>query len=88
MMCEHSADVLICYSLQWLEDLPDQYFIGGDNAYPLSQRVLIPFSGGEVHDETKRTYNFTFRNFEFALRWHLVFDAKMVGSGGYNEIQQ
>ncbi len=44
--------------LQWLEDLPDQYFIGGDNAYPLSQRVLIPFSGGEVHDETKRTYNF------------------------------
>ena len=44
--------------LQWLEDLPMQYFIGGDNAYPLSQRVLIPFSGGEVHDETNRTYNF------------------------------
>ncbi len=44
--------------LQWLEDLPDQYFIGGDNAYPLSQRVLIPFSGGEVYDETNRTYNF------------------------------
>jgi hypothetical protein len=44
--------------LQWLEDLPDQYFIGGDNAYPLSKRVLIPFSGGEVYDETNQTYNF------------------------------
>jgi hypothetical protein len=44
--------------LQWLEDLPVQYFIGGDNAYPLSQRVLIPFSGGQVYDETNRTYNF------------------------------
>lgn len=38
--------------LQWLEDLPHEYFIGGDNAYPLSRRVLIPFSGGEVHNKT------------------------------------
>lgn len=44
--------------LQWLEDLPHEYFIGGDNAYPLSRRVLIPFSGGQVHNETNRTYNF------------------------------
>jgi hypothetical protein len=32
--------------LQWLEDLPYEYFIGADNAYSLSRRVLIPFSGG------------------------------------------
>jgi hypothetical protein len=44
--------------LQWLENLPHEYFLGGDNAYPLSRRVLIPFSGGEVHNETNRTYNF------------------------------
>jgi hypothetical protein len=44
--------------LQWLEDLPYEYFIGVDNAYPLSRRVLIPFSSGEVHNETNWTYNF------------------------------
>ena len=38
--------------------LPVQYFIGGDNANPLLQRVLVPFSRGEMHNKTNRTYNF------------------------------
>ena len=38
-----------CYTLHaWLEALPEEYFILADNAYPLSRRVLIPFSGSEA----------------------------------------
>lgn len=44
--------------LEWLEALPEQYHIVGDNAYPLSLRILIPFSGAEYDDEANRTYNF------------------------------
>ena len=44
--------------LEWLEALPPQYYILTDNAYPLSDRVLIPFSGTEFWIEANRTYNF------------------------------
>ena len=44
--------------VQWLDDLPDKYFIGGDNAYPLSRKLLIPFNGAEANNEHHRTYNF------------------------------
>ena len=30
---------------QWLHNLPDRYFIIGDNAYALSNKLLIPFKG-------------------------------------------
>ncbi len=30
----------------------------GDYAYPLSTRILIPFSGAEYNDEANQTYNF------------------------------
>jgi len=43
---------------QWLQSLPEEYFIIGDNAYQLSNKVLIPFSGSEKHQTYKRTYNF------------------------------
>ena len=44
--------------VRWLDDLPDRYFIGADNAYPLSRNLLIPFSGAESNNEHHRTYNF------------------------------
>lgn len=44
--------------LEWLESLPPEYYIIGDNAYPLSVRVLIPFSGADFYIEANRTYNF------------------------------
>ena len=44
--------------VDWLDNLPDQYFISGDNAYILSKKILIPFNGPEVFNETNRTYNF------------------------------
>ena len=44
--------------LDWLEALPPEFYIIGDNAYPLSRRVLIPFSGSEYYDEANRTYNY------------------------------
>ena len=44
--------------LDWLEALPPEFYIIGDNAYPLSRRVLIPFSGSEYYEEANRTYNY------------------------------
>ena len=50
---------LRCDGLQhWIRSLPEEYYIGADNAYPLSRKVLIPFSGPELTSEAKRTYNF------------------------------
>jgi hypothetical protein len=37
--------------LKWLEALPLEYYIAGDNAYMLSQRVLIPFGGTKKYNE-------------------------------------
>jgi hypothetical protein len=42
---------------QWFVALPDQYFLVGDNAYA-NNKILIPFSGQQKQDESKRTYNF------------------------------
>jgi hypothetical protein len=32
---------------RWLQNLPDDYFIIADNAYELSETILIPYSGAE-----------------------------------------
>ena len=42
----------------WVDNLPEEYFIIGDNAYLLTNKMLIPFSGADRFDEYKRTYNF------------------------------
>jgi hypothetical protein len=42
----------------WIEGLPAEYFLSADNAYPLSLKVLIPFSAAELLDESYRTFNF------------------------------
>ena len=44
--------------VSWIDALPDRYFVGADNAYPLSRKLLIPFSGAESSIEHHRTYNF------------------------------
>lgn len=48
-----------CLALRnWLKSLPPDYFIIGDNAYTLSDRILIPFRGNQKKDPHKRTYNY------------------------------
>ena len=42
---------------EWLSSLED-YFIVGDNAYPLLKSLLIPFSGADSHDNYNDSYNF------------------------------
>mmetsp|Transcript_24451 Transcript_24451/g.59867 ORF Transcript_24451/g.59867 Transcript_24451/m.59867 type:complete len:392 (-) Transcript_24451:73-1248(-) len=46
--------------VKWIQNLPNGYFVGGDNAYPLSNGLLIPFSGSQRFEELTRTYNFFF----------------------------
>ncbi|KAL3761004.1 hypothetical protein ACHAWU_004624 [Discostella pseudostelligera] len=67
--------------LEWLDALPTEYFIGGDNAYPLSQKVLIPFSGSAALDDDNLTYNFYFSQLRiriemafgrFTTKWRIL----------------
>ena len=41
-----------------MASLPDRYFMIGDNAYQLSRRMLIPFSGADRLDQHKTVFNF------------------------------
>jgi hypothetical protein len=48
-----------CSTLKtWLASLPSQYFIVGDNAYPLSNQLLTPFKGKQKLDTYNSSYNF------------------------------
>jgi DDE superfamily endonuclease len=49
-----------CTGIQtWLQALPTQYFIVGDNAYPLSNKLLTPFKGRQREDDVyNSSYNF------------------------------
>ena len=73
----HRCNIL----LDWLEALPNENFIGGDNAYPISQKVLIPFSGSEALDDDNLTYNFYFSQLRiriemafgrFTTKWRIL----------------
>ena len=45
--------------LRWLEALPDDNFIGADNAYPLSQKILVPFNKVDLAGEDRhRAFNY------------------------------
>jgi hypothetical protein len=49
----------MCTPLQkWLAQLPSPYCIVGDNAYPLRNNLLIPYSGRQRNANFHRVYNF------------------------------
>jgi hypothetical protein len=43
---------------QWLSDLPAPYFIVGDNAFPLTNKMLVPFPGRLRQQAYYESYNF------------------------------
>ena len=43
---------------EWIASLPNGFFLVGDNAYSLTNKLLIPFSGAEKHDHWNDAYNF------------------------------
>jgi len=43
---------------QWLDELDERYFCSGDNAYTLSNKILIPFSGASRYEGYNLTYNY------------------------------
>jgi hypothetical protein len=48
-----------CKKLQeWIRNLRPPYFIVADNAYPLSDKILIPFKGRQRDELFKSSYNF------------------------------
>ena len=57
--------------IDWLKALPEQYFILGDNAYPLSPKILVPFSGSEYYAEHNRIFNFYL--FQLRIRIEMAF---------------
>ena len=44
--------------IDWLESLREGFYIIGDNAYELTNKLLIPFSGTRRLDEANDNYNF------------------------------
>jgi DDE superfamily endonuclease len=43
---------------QWLGDLDEKYFICADNAYPISNKLLVPFKGPQAAAIYHASYNF------------------------------
>ena len=43
---------------QWLDGLPEEYFLIGDNAFTLSSKMLVPFSGAQRTQQHKDVYNY------------------------------
>ena len=43
---------------KWLDELDDEYFCSGDNVYPFSNKVLIPFIGASRHEGYNLVYNY------------------------------
>jgi hypothetical protein len=41
-----------------VQDLPDGFFVVGDNAYALPPTLLIPYSGNKKKNSTKDAFNF------------------------------
>jgi hypothetical protein len=42
----------------WIDNLPPQYFIVGDNAFNLTDKMIVPFSGPQRRQQHKSDYNF------------------------------
>jgi hypothetical protein len=42
----------------WIDDLDEKYFICADNAYPLSNKALVPFRGAKAATIYNSSYNF------------------------------
>jgi hypothetical protein len=43
---------------QWLGDLDEKYFICADNAYPISNKLQVPFKGPQAAAIYHASYNF------------------------------
>jgi hypothetical protein len=55
---DHRAFGYCTTFLAWLEALPSGYFIVGDNAYPLSNKILTPFKGRKKVETYNSSFNF------------------------------
>ena len=52
----------------WLENLPEEFFLVGDNAYPLSEKMLVPFQGATKHVRFNRFYNFHLSQLQIRIK--------------------
>ena len=55
----------------WMNQLDDQYFCSGDSAYPLSNKMLISFSGVDRYEEYNRVYNYCLS--QLRIRIEMIF---------------
>ena len=42
----------------WLNELEDEFFCSGDNAYPMNNSMMIPYSDVQIFEEYRLVYNF------------------------------
>ena len=56
------------YLKDWLSNLPDGFFIIGDNAYEIGNKLLIPFSGSQKYLPKNDSFNFFYLSYESGWR--------------------
>ena len=57
---------------KWLDSVANLgYFIVGDNAYPIMNTLLIPFSGADARNEWKDLYNFYLSQLKICIQMSL-----------------
>jgi hypothetical protein len=59
--------------VEFVDNLPEDYFIVGDAAYILSNQLLVPFTRATNRSHPHKMHTtFIFCNFATGLKWHLV----------------
>lgn len=57
---------------KWLESTPDKYFLIRDNAYTLTNKMLIPFSDAVKHQIYNQSYNFCLLQLQVRIKMAFV----------------
>jgi hypothetical protein len=65
----------------WIDALPAGFFVVADNAYMISEHVLIPFSGTQQHVPENSSYNYFLSQLricveqafgQFSVKWRII----------------
>jgi DDE superfamily endonuclease len=76
------ANALSLTRLQkWIDSLPAGFYVVADNAYTISEHVLIPFSGSQRHVPQNSSYNYFLSQLririeqafgQFSVKWRII----------------
>ena len=68
--------------IEWFVTLPDWCFVSADNAYPPTQKMLVPHNATELLIEYRRTYNFSLSQLRIRIEMAFVVSSNFFRSQG------